>query len=142
MAAIGSGKNRYFRVLSARENIEAWRARRKVMREDFEQRQTAANSAFSAAMSSTVDAGSTRAAKLAIARMQAELKAKQEQAAKQASRDAIDAYRVDRKDSKFSEKSSATFDSGTSIDLGSGRMTLSNGTVIDIKTGARVNVTT
>lgn len=141
MAAIGKGKNKYFRAMTARENLEAWRAKRKVMREDFEVRQSMANSAMTNAIYSTVDANSTRAANLALARIQAETKSKQEAAAKQASRDAIDTYRVDRKDSQFSESARGTLDSGTSIDMKSGHITLSNGVTIDMKTGARVNFT-
>ena len=142
MAAIESRKFGWVRTATARENMTAWNEKRKAMREEFESRQAAANAAFSTAMTSNADAGSTRAANLAIARMQAEAKAKQEAALKQASRDAIDTSRVDRKDSQFSGNSRGTLDSGTSIDLSSGRITLSNGVTIDMKTGARVNFTT
>jgi hypothetical protein len=141
MAAVGNGKSGYFRAMTARENVEAWRAKRKVMREDFEVRQAAANTAFTSAITSNVDAGFQRAANLALARIQAETRSKQAEAANQASKDAIDPSRVDLKDSEFSRNSRATFDSGTSIDLDSDQITLSNGVTIDIKTGARVNYT-
>ncbi|NWG26468.1 MAG: hypothetical protein HXY30_18970 [Pseudorhodoplanes sp.] len=140
MAAIGS-KSKYFRVLSARENLEAWRAKRKVMREDFEARQAEANAALSSAIINRIDAGGTRAANLALARIQAETKAKQEAAARKAAQEDNDPTRVDLKDSQFSTNSVGTLDSGTSINLNSGQITLSNGVTIDIKTGARVNYT-
>ena len=49
----------------------------------------------------------------------------------------MDFNKADIKDSMFSGSASGQLDSGTKIDLDAGTITLSNGTVIDAKTGAK-----
>jgi hypothetical protein len=49
----------------------------------------------------------------------------------------IDSHKADIQDSLFSGSTSGQLDSGTKIDLNAGTITLSDGTVIDSKTGAK-----
>jgi hypothetical protein len=49
----------------------------------------------------------------------------------------VDSHKADIQDSLFSGSTSGQLDSGTKIDLNAGTITLSDGTVIDLKTGAK-----
>jgi hypothetical protein len=133
-----------YRTMTAYEGITSWQAKRKVMRQEFESRQQAANDAFTNTWSGQIDGMNTIIAQIALDRITTEGKAK---AAKQAE-DAknvteIDTNLADTQDSIFSgESSSGQLDSGTKIDLNAGTITLSDGTVIDSKTGAKkINIT-
>jgi hypothetical protein len=131
-----------YRQMTPWEATKAWSAKRKVMRQEFESRQSEATSALTDAMANNASGAGELAAKMAVARIEKETKAKQADAARAAESAANDTTRADLYESKFSDSSSAKLDSGTSIDLSSNTLTLSNGTVIDIKTGVKkVNVT-
>jgi hypothetical protein len=144
MAAIQNMRFGWVRTPSAYESVTAWQERRKAARQDFEDKQTAANNAFTDAWSKKIDGMGTIAGQIALARVKAEIKAKQ--AAKAESdkfATEIDSSKADIKDSIFSGAgSSGQLDSGTKIDLAGGTITLSDGTVIDAKTGAKkINIT-
>jgi len=143
MAAIQSKKFGWVRTLTARESVAAWTEKRKAMWQDFEQKQTAANNAFTNAWSAQIDGTGTIIGQIALDRVIAEGKAKSAanaEAAKLATD--IDSRKADIQDSMFSGSSSGQLDSRTKIDLDAGTITLSNGTVIDAKTGAKkINIT-
>lgn len=127
-----------FRTMTAYEAATAWSAKRKVMRQEFEDRQTAANNAFTDAWVAKIDGMGTIIGQIALDRVIAEGKAKtaaNAEAAKLATE--IDSNKADIDDSMFSGSSSGQLDSGTKIDLNAGTITLSDGTVIDAKTGAK-----
>ena len=109
----------------------------------FRAKQTAANNAFTNAWSARIDGTGTIIGQIALDRVIAEGKAKSAanaEAAKLATD--IDSSKADIQDSMFSASSSGQLDSGTKIDLDAGTITLSDGTVIDAKTGAKkINIT-
>lgn len=133
MVAIGSKKFNWVRTLSARENVNLWREKRKSMRQDFEARTADANSRLSSALYGQSKGITDLGIQTAIARVQKEIKATQaEQAAAAAkSENNIPSSR----DSIFSIDSKMTLGSGATIDMGSGTITLKDGTEIDLKTG-------
>ena len=133
-----------YRTMSAYEATTAWTAKRKAMRQEFEGRQTAANNAFINAASSKIDGMGTLIGQKALDRVIAEGKVKAEKNAALAKlATEIDSNKADIKDSMFSDSTSGQLDSGTKIDLDAGTITLSNGTVIDAKTGAKkINIVT
>jgi hypothetical protein len=95
-----------------------------------------------AALTTNITESGDIVARVAKARLAAEAKVKAEARQKLAVTEEIDTSRADIKDSMFSNSSSGKLESGTSIDLGAGTITLSSGKTIDIKTGAKVvNVT-
>jgi hypothetical protein len=112
------------------------------MRQEFEERQTAANNAFTNAWTAKIDGMGTIIGQIALDRVIAEGKAKTAKNAELAKLDTdIDSSKADIQDSIFSGSTSGTLDSGTKIDLAGGTITLSDGTVIDAKTGAKkINV--
>lgn len=127
-----------YRTMTAHEAVKAWKEKRKVMRQEFEERQTAANNAFTNAWTAKIDGLGTIAGQIALDRVIAEGKEKTAKAAELAKFDTeIDSHKADIQDSIFSGSTSGTLDSGTKIDLNSGTITLSDGTVIDAKTGAK-----
>jgi len=139
MAAIQSRKFGWFRTASAYESATAWSAKRKSMRQDFEAKQSDANNRLVNAWAGDIDGKGTLVGQIALARVIAEGKAK---SAARAESDKlateIDSSKADIQDSIFSgDSASGQLDSGTKIDLDSGTITLSNGTVIDAKTGAK-----
>jgi NADH dehydrogenase/NADH:ubiquinone oxidoreductase subunit G len=138
--------NRYssYRTMSAYEATTAWASKRKAMRQEFEGRQSAANNAFINAASSKIDGMGTLIGQKALDRVIAEGKVKAEKNAALAKlATEIDSNKADIKDSMFSDSTSGQLDSGTKIDLNAGTITLSDGTVIDSKTGAKkINIVT
>jgi hypothetical protein len=127
-----------YRTMTAYEGITAWQAKRKVMRQDFEEKQSAANTAFLNAWSGQIDGLNTIIGQIALDRITEEGKAKAAAKAEAAKLDTtIDSSKADIKDSIFSGSSSGQLDSGTKIDLDAGTITLSDGTVIDSKTGVK-----
>ncbi len=76
MAAIQSKKFGWVRTATARESVAAWTEKRKAMRQDFEEKQTAANNAFTNAWTSQIDGMGTIIGQIALARVIAEGKAK------------------------------------------------------------------
>jgi len=138
MAAISGKKFGWSRTMTARESVTAWTQKRKVMRQEFEEKQSAANNAFTNAWMAKIDGSGSIAGQIALARIIAEGKAKtaaNAEAAKLATE--IDSNKADIRDSLFSGNSTGQLDSGTKIDLDAGTITLSDGTVIDSKTGAK-----
>ena len=131
-----------YRTMTAYEGVTAWQAKRKVMRQEFESRQQAANDAFTNAWSSQIDGMNTIIAQIALDRIASEGKAKAAAKAEAAKIDTtVDTSLADTQDSIFAE-GSGQLDSGTKIDLDGGTITLSDGTVIDSKTGVKkVNIT-
>jgi hypothetical protein len=137
MAAIGK-KFGWVRTLSARESVAAWKEKRKVMRQEFEEKQTAANNAFTNAWTAKIDGMGSIVGQIALERVIAEGKAKAAKNAEIAKLATdVDANKADIDDSIFSGSTSGQLDSGTKIDMNAGTITLSNGTVIDAKTGAK-----
>jgi hypothetical protein len=124
--------------MTAYESTTAWRAKLKSMREKFETSQAEASSALTSATSDHVMASNDIIARIAMARIQAEAKAKAESDKKLATSGPIDTSRADLKDSMFSDSDSGQLDSGTKVDLKKDTITLSNGKVIDIRTGQKV----
>lgn len=143
MAAIQSKKFGWVRTANARESMTAWNSKRKAMREDFEQRQSAARNAFANAWSAQISDSGSIYGEIALKRIQAEIQEKLARNQKLAEYDTkIETGKADTKDSIFANSANATLDSGTSINLESGTLTLSDGTVIDIKTGVKkINIT-
>jgi hypothetical protein len=126
------------RTMTSYEAITAWKEKRKVMRQDFEEKQAAANAAFMNAWTSQSEGLNTIIGQIALDRITAEGKAKAEAKAEAAKLDTtIDSSKADIKDSMFSGATSGQLDSGTKIDLDAGTITLSDGTVLDSKTGAK-----
>lgn len=127
-----------YRTMTAYEGITAWQAKRKVMRQDFEEKQSAANTAFLNAWSGQIDGLNTIIAQIALDRITEEGKAKTAKQAEDAKNvTEIDTSKADIKDSMFSGSASGQLDSGTKIDLDAGTITLSDGTVIDSQTGLK-----
>jgi hypothetical protein len=127
-----------YRAMTAYEGITAWQAKRKVMRQDFEEKQSAANTAFLNAWSGQIDGLNTIIAQIALDRITEEGKAKTAKQAEDAKNvTEIDTSKADIKDSMFSGSASGQLDSGTKIDLDAGTITLSDGTVIDSQTGLK-----
>ncbi|MGE3150365.1 MAG: hypothetical protein AB7K04_15015 [Pseudorhodoplanes sp.] len=120
------------------EAAKAWRARYKAMREKFEASQTEALNALTTAMNDQTTGSGDLVARVAAARIKSEAQAKAAALAKQPVSTAINTNSADIKESMFSESKSARFDTGTSVDLNKGTITLSNGKTIDIATGAKV----
>lgn len=143
MAGVQPKKFGWVRTLSARENVTAWREKRKAMREEFENRQSAARNAFANAWSAKIDGAAELTVEMLAKRTQKELLAKAEQIQERAKyATEIETTKADTKDSIFAANGTGQLGSGTKIDLNSGTLTLSDGTVIDVKTGVKkVNIT-
>jgi hypothetical protein len=132
-----------YRTMTAYESATAWAAKRKAARQKFEAEQSAVSSIL-------LNVGDTQSqglaeivAQIALKRITEEGKVKAEKNAKLAEFDTeVDTGKADNNDSVFSDSTSATLEGGTKIDLGNNTLTLSDGTVIDIKTGVKkVNIT-
>ena len=139
MPSIQAKKFQWVRALTARESVEAWRDKRKTMREDFESRTGTAQASFNTVWSNQSAGVADLGIKKALARIQAEVKAK---AAEKAA--ASSAHELPKpRNSVFSVDSRATLDGGSRIDLKAGTLTLPNGTVVDLATGVKkINVVT
>jgi hypothetical protein len=125
-------KMNWSRTMTAWESLSGWRAKRKAYQEKYEANMENYTSQLQTAWN---DAGynvGEIAAKQALKRISDETKAKQEKLAAQTSKDSIEIYQPTY--SSLSD-GSETFDSGSSIDLASNKLTLSNGKVIDLTTG-------
>lgn len=138
MATIGSKKFNFVRTLSARENINAWREKRKTIRQDFESRTAAASASLSNVWSSQAKGAADLGIATAIARVQKQIETDK---AKQAAAAAKDNNNIpSTKESIFSLDSKMTLGSGATIDIKNGTMTLKDGTEIDLKTGHKTTV--
>ncbi len=133
-------KMNWGRTMSAHESMTAWRAKRKAFQEKYEANLQNAVSALQTAWNDVGYNVGEIAANKALKRISDEAKAKQEAALKQIAQDNIQPYQPTY--SKLGETGSQTFDGGTSINLDSNTLTLSNGTKIDLTTGLKkVDVT-
>ncbi len=132
MAAIQSKRFNWVRTATARENIEAWRAKRKSVREGFEATQSAASNALLTTFSDRISAAGDLAARAALKRIQSEL---QEKIAERSA--SSDNLIPATKNSVFSVSATTTLDGGSKIDLQGNTLTLTDGTVIDLTTGLK-----
>ena len=139
MAGYGVKKMNWVRTPSAHQSMTAWREKRKAFQEKYE---TNMQNVVASLQTAWTDVGyniGEIAANKALARVQAEARAKQEKAAAAA---AAEANRVEApKQSAFSYNDSVTVSGGAQINLSANTITHSDGTVIDLKTGIKVNVT-
>jgi hypothetical protein len=121
------------RPLSTWETMESWRlSRREAVRQFISERQLALNG-LSTALNDSITGYANLAAQAAASRVQAETKAKIDKMLTSAT-DALSAAKP--------ATSKVLLDSGSQLDLNAGTLTLSNGTIVDIKTGLKkVNVT-
>lgn len=132
-----------YRTMSPWEATQAWTAKRKAMRQEFESRVSAASSAFTDAWTSQSSGSANYAVQASIIRMQAEIKQKALDAANTTTYDTGGNIIPSSINSTFSVTDSTRLDGGTQIDLNAGTMTMSNGTVIDLNTGLKkIDVTT
>lgn len=126
----------WIRTPSAYESMVSWREKHAAARQDFESQMTTASSTFGDAFSNQISQSGTIAAQRALARIQAETKAKQAaQAASDTRNTPVDPPKV--------IGSTVTLSDGSSqIDLEAGTLTMADGSVVDLKTGTtKVNVT-
>jgi hypothetical protein len=128
-------KMNWTRTMSAWESISGWRAKRKAYQEKYEANMENYVSQLQTAWNDVGYNVGEIAANKALKRLSDETKAKQEKLAAQSARDSIEIYQPTY--SKLSEGGSETFDGGTSVNLSSNTLTLSNGTQIDLTTGLK-----
>src|SRR5689334_1610574 len=115
-----------YRQMTPWEATQAWSAKRKVMRQEFESRVSAAGSAFTDAWTSQSSGSANYAVQAATIRIQAEAKQKTLDAINAANSDSGDNIIPSTNNSAFSVADSVRLDGGSQIDLGSNTMTLPN----------------
>jgi hypothetical protein len=131
-----------YRQMTPWEATKAWSAKRKVMRQEFEQRQSAAADAFTTAWTSDSSGAANIAVQKSIERMKAEVAAKAEQAKNATTYDTGGNIIPSTRNSTFSVTGNTRLDGGTQIDMNAGTMTMKDGSVIDLTTGLKkVSVT-
>ena len=119
---------------SAWQALQQQRERNKAMRADFEAANATASNMLNTMMSSQITGAGDLAAKRALARIQAETAAKLKENQAEASADSVQIWKK-----KTPPKQLTVGD--MKIDLASGTVTTSDGTMLDIKTGAhKVNI--
>lgn len=133
MSSISSNRFGWVRTPSAYQSLQAWHQRQASFRQDFEANQSAAMSAFGDAMSNQISQSGTISAQIALDRIQAAAKAKFAAISDGAS--ATSSTTANPVDPIVLSDGSST------IDVTGGTLTLSNGTVIDLKTGLKVDTT-
>ncbi len=139
MAGYGVKKMNWVQTPSAYESMSAWREKRKAFQEKYEVNMQNVVASLQTAWTDVGFNIGEIAANRALTRIQAEAKAKQEKAAAAA---AAEANRVEApKLSSFSYNDSVTVSGGAQINLSANTITHSDGTVVDLKTGLKVNVT-
>jgi hypothetical protein len=116
------------RQLTYWEQLQFRRERSKALREDFEARSAQINATFSEAGLNHAQAAGELAAQAALKRIAAETEAKFQKADREKSLASIEIWK-----NKPSVKAG-----DSNIDLAGGTMTLSDGTKIDLKTGAKI----
>lgn len=140
MASYDIKKMNWTRTPSAYESMVSWREKRKAFQEKYEAQMSESVSALETAWN---DAGyniGEIAANRALARIQEETKAKQEKAAAAA---AAEQNLINPpKQSSFSYNDSVTVTGGATINLSANTITHTDGTVVNLKTGIKVDVTT
>jgi FKBP-type peptidyl-prolyl cis-trans isomerase len=139
MAGYGIKKMNWVQTPSAYESMSSWREKRKAFQEKYEANMQNVVASLQTAWTDVGYNIGEIAANRALARIQQETKAKQEKAAAAA---AAEANRVEApKQSSFSYNDSVTVSGGAVIDLSANTITHTDGTVVDLKTGIKVNVT-
>jgi FKBP-type peptidyl-prolyl cis-trans isomerase len=139
MAGNGIKKMNWVQTPSAYESMSSWREKRKAFQEKYEANMQNVVASLQTAWTDVGYNIGEIAANRALARIQQETKAKQEKAAAAA---AAEANRVEApKQSSFSYNDSVTVSGGAVIDLSANTITHTDGTVVDLKTGIKVNVT-
>lgn len=139
MAGYGIKKMNWSRAMSAHESMTAWREKRKAFQEKYEVNMQNVVASLQTAWTDVGYNIGEIAANKALTRIQQEAKAKQEKAAAAA---AAEANRVEApKLSAFSYNDTVTVSGGAQINLSANTITHSDGTVVDLKTGIKVNVT-
>jgi hypothetical protein len=139
MASYGVKRMNWTRTQSAYENMTAWREKRKAFQEKYEAQLEQSVSALQTAWTDVGYNLGEIAANKALARIQEETKAKQAKAAAAAAaqENLINAP----KQSSFSYNDSVTVGGGAVINLSANTITHTDGTVVDLKTGLKVDVT-
>ena len=139
MAAYQVKKMGWTRAMTAYESMTSWREKRKAFQEKYEANMQNAVAALETAWTDVGYNIGEIAANRAMTRIQNEIKAKQEKAlsAATAEQNQITAP----KQSSFSYGDSVTMAGGAKIDLSSNTITHTDGTIVDLKTGLKVNVT-
>ncbi len=139
MAAYGVKKMNWVRDPSAYESMSAWREKRKAFQEQYEVNLQNVVASLQTAWSDVGYNIGEVAANRALTRIQAEANAKQEKADAAAAKEAnrVEAPKL----SAFSYNDSVTVSGGAQINLSANTITHSDGTVVDLKTGLKVNVT-
>lgn len=110
------------------EQLQQRRERSRILREQFEAQNADINAAFANANADKVNGAGELAAKAALKRISQETEAKFQKAEAERSRNSIEIWKNDGPPSSVTE-------GGTTVDLSSGTIKLSDGTVIDAKTG-------
>lgn len=128
-------KMNWTRTMTAWESISGWRAKRKAYQAKYEASMENYTSQLQTAWNDVGYNVGEIAAKRALKRMSDEAKAKQEKLTAQFSKDSIEIYQPTY--SKLSDGCSETFEGGTSVNLSSNTLTLSDGTQVDLTTGLK-----
>jgi hypothetical protein len=128
-------KMNWTRTMTAWESISGWRAKRKAYQAKYEASMENYTSQLQTAWNDVGYNVGEIAAKRALKRMSDEAKAKQEKLTAQFSKDSIEIYQPTY--SKLSDGGSETFEGGTSVNLSSNTLTLSDGTQVDLTTGLK-----
>jgi hypothetical protein len=138
MAGNGIKKMNWSRTMSAHESMSAWREKRKAFQEKYEvNRQNVVSSLQTAWTDVGFNIGEI-AANRALTRIQEEAKVKQEKAAAAL---AAEQNQINPpKQSSFSYGDSVTLSGGAKIDLAANTISHADGTVVDLKTGLKLNV--
>ncbi|MGV3633783.1 MAG: hypothetical protein ACO1NY_05495 [Pseudorhodoplanes sp.] len=139
MADYGIKKMNWTRTPSAYESMTSWREKRKAFQEQYEAQLAESVSQLQTAWTDVGYNVGEIAANKALARIQAEAKAKQEKAAAAAA--AEENLINPPKQSSFSYNDTVTVSGGAVINLSANTITHTDGTVVDLKTGTKVNVT-
>jgi hypothetical protein len=139
MAGYGIKKMNWSRPMSAYESMTSWREKRKAFQEKYEAQMENAVASLQTAWTDVGYNIGEIAANRALARIQEETRAKQ---AKAAAATAAEANQINApKQSSFSYNDSVTVSGGAVINLSANTITHTDGTVVDLKTGLKVNVT-
>lgn len=139
MAGYGVKKMNWVRNPSAYESMVSWREKRKAFQEKYEAHMADAVSALQTAW---IDVGyniGEIAANRAMKRIQEEAKARQEKLQAQLADENTRPYQPTY--SAITESGAVELAGGAKINLSSNTLTMSDGTVIDLTTGLKVNVT-
>jgi hypothetical protein len=139
MAGYGVKKMNWVQTPSAYQSMTAWREKRKAFQEKYEVNMQNMVASLQTAWTDVGFNLGEVAANKALARIQQEAKVKQEKA--QAALAAEQNLIAPPKQSSFSYGDSVTLSGGAKIDLGANTISHADGTVVDLKTGLKVNVT-